>query len=101
MGADLANIINEAALLAARRGKKAVEIGELEEAIDRVVTGLEKKSRVMTKKEKEMTAYHEAGHALVATFLPNATPVHKVSIIPRGFASGRDDVSPRPKSVIL
>lgn len=88
VGADLANVINEAALLAARREKKAVEMGDLEEAIDRVVSGLEKKSRVMTKKEKEMTAYHEAGHALVATFLPNATPVHKVSIIPRGFALG-------------
>ena len=88
VGADLANIINEAALLAARRDKQAVEMGDLEEAIDRVVAGLEKKSRVMTKKEKEITAYHEAGHALAATFLPNATPVHKVSIIPRGFALG-------------
>ncbi|MBD3308626.1 ATP-dependent zinc metalloprotease FtsH [candidate division KSB3 bacterium] len=88
VGADLANIINEAALLAARRNKKAVEMSDLEEAIDRVVAGLEKKSRVMTKKEKEMTAYHEAGHALVASFLPNATPVHKVSIIPRGFSLG-------------
>ena len=88
MGADLANVINEAALLAARQDKKAVEMCDLEEAIDRVVAGLEKKSRVMNKKEKEMTAYHEAGHALVATFLPNATPVHKVSIIPRGFVLG-------------
>jgi cell division protease FtsH len=88
VGADLANVINEAALLAARRDKQAVEMMDLEDAIDRVVTGLEKKSRVMTKKEKEMTAYHEAGHALAATFLPNATPVHKVSIIPRGFALG-------------
>jgi cell division protease FtsH len=88
VGADLANAINEAALLAARRDKKAVEMADLEEAIDRVVAGLEKKSRVMTKKEKEMTAYHEAGHALVASFLPNATPVHKVSIIPRGFSLG-------------
>jgi cell division protease FtsH len=88
VGADLANVINEAALLAARQDKKAVEMCDLEEAIDRVVAGLEKKSRVMNKKEKEMTAYHEAGHALVATFLPNATPVHKVSIIPRGFALG-------------
>jgi cell division protease FtsH len=88
VGADLANVINEAALLAARQDKKAVEMCDLEEAIDRVVAGLEKKSRVMNKKEKEMTAYHEAGHALVATFLPHATPVHKVSIIPRGFALG-------------
>ncbi len=88
VGADLANVINEAALLAARRDKQAVDMSDMEEAIDRVVTGLEKKSRVMTKKEKEITAYHEAGHALAATFLPNATPVHKVSIIPRGFALG-------------
>ncbi len=88
VGADLANILNEAALLAARRDKQAVEMSDLEEAIDRVVAGLEKKSRVMTKKEKEITAYHEAGHALVSSFLPHATPVHKVSIIPRGFALG-------------
>lgn len=88
VGADLANVINEGALLAARRDKKAVEMVDLEESIDRVVTGLEKKSRVMNKQEKEITAYHEAGHALAATFLPNATPVHKVSIIPRGFALG-------------
>ncbi|MDY0096260.1 MAG: AAA family ATPase, partial [Candidatus Vecturithrix sp.] len=88
VGADLANVVNEAALLAARRDKQAVEMSDLEEAIDRVVAGLEKKSRVMTKKEKELIAYHEAGHALVASFLPNATPVHKVSIIPRGLALG-------------
>ncbi len=88
VGADLANIMNEAALLAARRDKQAVEMSDFEEAIDRVMAGLEKKSRVMTKKVKEITAYHEAGHALTAGFLPNATPVHKVSIIPRGFALG-------------
>jgi cell division protease FtsH len=74
--------------LAARRNKKAVEMSELEEAIDRVIAGLEKKSRVMSTKEKEITAYHEAGHALVSAFLPHAMPVHKVSIIPRGFALG-------------
>lgn len=88
VGADLANVVNEAALLAARQDKQAVEMSDLEEAIDRVVAGLEKKSRIMNKKEKEITAYHEAGHALVATFLPHATPVHKVSIIPRGLALG-------------
>jgi cell division protease FtsH len=88
VGADLANVMNEAALLAARRDKKAVEMADLEDAIDRVVAGLEKRSRVMNKKEKEITAYHEAGHALAAAFLPNAHPVHKVSIIPRGFALG-------------
>ncbi len=88
VGADLANIMNEAALLAARRDKKAVDMSDLEEAIDRVVSGLEKKNRVMSKRVKEITAYHEAGHALVTSFLPNATPVHKVSIIPRGFSLG-------------
>ncbi|MCP4404502.1 MAG: ATP-dependent metallopeptidase FtsH/Yme1/Tma family protein [bacterium] len=88
VGADLANIMNEAALLAARRDKKAVDMNDLEEAIDRVVSGLEKKNRVMSKRVKEITAYHEAGHALVTSFLPNATPVHKVSIIPRGFSLG-------------
>ncbi len=88
VGADLANVMNEGALLAARRDKQAVEMVDLEESIDRVVAGLEKKSRVMNKKEKEITAFHEAGHALAATFLPNAAPVHKVSIIPRGFALG-------------
>ncbi|PID58955.1 cell division protein FtsH [candidate division KSB3 bacterium] len=88
VGADLANVVNEAALLAARRDKQAVEMSDFEEAIDRVVSGLEKKSRVMSKREKEVTAYHEAGHALVASFLPNAAPVHKVSIIPRGFSLG-------------
>lgn len=87
-GADLANLINEAAILAARRGKKAIETVDLEESIDRVIAGPERKSRRISAKEKEITAYHEAGHALVAHLLPNADPVHKVSIIARGIAGG-------------
>jgi len=86
-GADLANVLNEAALLAARRNKAEVEMADLEEAIDRVLTGLEKKARVISAKEKEIVAYHESGHALVAASLPNADPVHKISIIPRGIAA--------------
>jgi len=87
VGADLANVINEAALLAARRNKKAVSMAELEEAIDRVIAGLEKKSRVMNKHEKEIVAYHESGHAIVAMSTPGVDPVHRVSIIPRGVAA--------------
>ncbi|MCG8604037.1 ATP-dependent zinc metalloprotease FtsH [bacterium] len=87
VGADLANVINEAALLAAREGKENVALQDLEEAIDRVVAGLEKKSRVLNKKEKEIVAYHEAGHAIVAASLTDVDPVHRVSIIPRGVAA--------------
>jgi cell division protease FtsH len=86
-GADLANIVNEAALLAARKGKDAVEMADLEEAVDRVVGGLERKSRVLSEKERDIVAHHEIGHALVASSLPNADPVHKVTIIPRGVAA--------------
>jgi cell division protease FtsH len=86
-GADLANVVNEAALLAARRGKKEVENADFEEAIDRVVTGLERKGRLMNPREKEIVAYHECGHSLVAVMTPGADPVHRVSIIPRGFGS--------------
>jgi cell division protease FtsH len=87
VGADLANIVNEAALLAARKNKEAVEISDLEEAIDRVVAGLEKKRRLMSKKEKEIVAFHESGHAIVASLLPNADPVRRISIIPRGISA--------------
>ena len=87
-GADLENLINEAAILAARRGKKEVGPDELAEAIDRVIAGPERRSRVITAKEKTVTAYHEAGHALVAHLLPNADPVHKISIIARGGMGG-------------
>jgi len=86
-GADLANMINEAALLAARKGKDAVDMADLEEAVDRVVGGLERKSRVLSEKERDIVAHHEIGHALVASSLPNADPVHKVTIIPRGVAA--------------
>ncbi|MGH2526846.1 MAG: ATP-dependent zinc metalloprotease FtsH, partial [Actinomycetota bacterium] len=86
-GADLANVVNEAALLAARKEKDAVTMIELEEAIDRTVAGLERKSRVMSEKDKERIAIHEMGHALVALTAPTADPVHRVSIIPRGAAA--------------
>ncbi len=88
VGADLANLVNEAALLAARRNKQQVDMKELEEAIDRVIAGPERKSRMMQEKEKAVIAYHESGHTLVAKMLPNCDPVHKVSIIPRGPALG-------------
>lgn len=87
VGADLANLVNEAALLAARSDKSAVATTEFDEAVDRVTAGLEKKNRVMNVDEKIRVAYHEAAHALVAAALPNTDPVHKVSIIPRGFAA--------------
>jgi cell division protease FtsH len=87
-GADLANLVNEAALLAARRGKRVVTMLELEDAKDKVMMGAERRSMVMTDKEKELTAYHEAGHALVNVFMPDCDPLHKVTIIPRGRALG-------------
>jgi cell division protease FtsH len=87
-GADLANLVNEAAILAARRNKKAIGMEEMEESIDRVLAGPERKSRKISPKEKEVIAYHEAGHALVAKMLPNADPVHKISIVARGMALG-------------
>jgi len=87
-GADLANLVNEAAILAARRDKKAIEMDELDESIDRVIAGPERKSRRISPKEKEITAYHEAGHALVARMLPHADPVHKISIVARGMSLG-------------
>jgi len=87
-GADLANLMNEAAILAARRDHKAVQMEELEESIDRVIAGPERKSKKISPKEKEVTAYHEAGHALVAKTLPNADPPRKISIVARGMALG-------------
>jgi len=87
-GADLANLINEAALLAARRDKTKIDMPELEEAIERVIAGPERKSRVMSEEERELTAYHEGGHALVGFALPKLDPIHKVTIIPRGRAGG-------------
>ena len=87
-GADLENLVNEAALLAARRGKKAITEKEIEEASIKVVAGPEKKSRVVTEKEKRLTAYHEAGHAITSWYCPTNDPVHQISIIPRGAAGG-------------
>jgi cell division protease FtsH len=87
VGADLANVVNEAALLAARKGQKAVTMNDFNEAVERSSAGLEKKSRIMRDDEKLRVAYHEAGHALVSYSLPNTDPVHKVSIIPRGLAA--------------
>ena len=87
-GADLENLVNEAALLAARKGKKAITEPEIEEASIKVVAGPEKKSRVVTDKEKRLTAYHEAGHAITGYYCPTHDPVHQISIIPRGAAGG-------------
>ncbi len=87
-GADLANLVNEAALLAARRGQTKILMAEFEDSIDRVVAGPERKSRIISEKEKEMVAYHEVGHAIVLELLDNADPVHKVSVLPRGMALG-------------
>ena len=93
-GADLSNLINEAALLAARRNLKAIGMPEFEEAVERVVAGPERKSRVISAREKEMTAYHEAGHALVAWTLPHADRVHKISIVSRGNMGGHTTLLP-------
>ncbi|MCL2766583.1 MAG: ATP-dependent zinc metalloprotease FtsH [Peptococcaceae bacterium] len=87
-GADLANLTNEAALLAARQGRKKVSMADLENSIERVIAGPEKKSKVISEKEKRLVCYHEAGHAVVSYLLPNTDPVHKISIIPRGRAGG-------------
>lgn len=87
VGADLANIVNEACLLAARKGKKQVEMEDFEEAVDRVIAGLEKKNRYLSKEEKRRVAYHETGHALVAASVPSADKVHRISIIPRGVSA--------------
>jgi len=93
-GADLSNLINEAALLAARRNLKSIGMPEFEEAVERVVSGPERKSRVISPREKEMTAYHEAGHALVAFTLPHADKVHKISIVSRGSMGGHTTLLP-------
>ena len=106
-GADLSNLVNEAALLAARRNKKKIYMAELEEAIERVLAGPERKSHVMTEEEKRLTAYHEGGHTLVGLLLEHADPVHKVTIIPRGRAGGymlslpKEDRSYRTRSELI
>jgi cell division protease FtsH len=87
-GADLANVVNEAAILAARRNKKSIGIKDFEESVDRVIAGPERKSRKISAREKEVIAYHESGHALVAKVMPDSDPVHKISIVSRGMALG-------------
>ena len=93
-GADLSNLVNEAALLAARKNQKSINMPEFEEAVERVIAGPERKSRVINPREKEMTAYHEAGHALVAWSLPHADKVHKISIVARGAMGGHTTLLP-------
>src|SRR5437764_2441918 len=93
-GADLENLVNEAAILAARRNRKTIGMTELEEAIDRVIAGPERKSRIISDREKSMTAYHEVGHAIVPSKLANVAPVHKISIIARGMMGGYTRILP-------
>ena len=93
-GADLSNLVNEAAILAARGNKKSIFMSEFEEAVDRIIAGPERKSRLINRREKEMTAYHEAGHALVAWALPHADRVHKISIVSRGSMGGHTSLLP-------
>jgi cell division protease FtsH len=93
-GADLANLVNEAAILTARANKKTIYMTEFEEAVERIIAGPERKSRVISSREKEMTAYHEAGHALVAHILPHADRVHKISIVSRGNMGGHTSLLP-------
>ena len=93
-GADLSNLVNEAAILAARGNKKSIFMEEFEEAVDRIIAGPERKSRLISRREKEMTAYHEAGHALVAWALPHADRVHKISIVSRGAMGGHTSLLP-------
>ena len=99
-GADLANLINEAAILAARRNKKLVMYDELAEAVDRVYAGPERKSRLVTEREKRVTAYHEAGHAIVGHLVPNADPVQKVTIVSRGMLGGYTRFLPKEESML-
>ena len=97
-GADLANLVNEAAILAARQGQKTIEMKDMEESIDKVSMGPERRSKRLSPKEKELTAYHEAGHALVAKLLPNADHPHKISIIARGTAGGYTRMLPEDRA---
>jgi cell division protease FtsH len=99
-GADLANLLNESALLAARKNKKTISNTDIENSIDRVLAGPEKKSRLMSEEEKKIIAYHETGHALVGWALPNADPIHKVTIIPRGRALGYTQALPESEKYL-
>ena len=98
-GADLQSLLNESALLAARRNKTVINMGEIDDAIDRVIAGIEKKSKVMTDEDKEITSYHEVGHALLAKLLNNCDELHKVTIIPRGYALGITWTKPEDNKV--
>jgi cell division protease FtsH len=88
VGADIENLVNEAAILAARRNKRSIGMPEFQEAVERVIAGPERRSRLISEQEKEIVAYHEAGHALVMQMLPNSDPVHKISVVSRGMALG-------------
>ncbi len=98
-GADLQNLLNEAALLAARNNKDKISMGDIDNSIDRVIAGIEKKSKVLTDEDKELTSYHEVGHALLAKLLKDADELHKVSIIPRGYALGVTWTKPKDEKV--
>lgn len=98
-GADLQNLLNEAALLAARNNKEKISMGDIDNSIDRVIAGIEKKSKVLTDEDKELTSYHEVGHALLAKLLKDADELHKVSIIPRGYALGVTWTKPKDEKV--
>lgn len=98
-GADLQNLLNEAALLAARKNKDKISMGDIDNSIDRVIAGIEKKSKVLTDEDKELTSYHEVGHALLAKLLKDADELHKVSIIPRGYALGVTWTKPKDEKV--
>ncbi len=101
VGADLENLVNEAAILAARRNKKVIGQSELEEAIERVIAGPERRSRLISEEEKRVVAYHEAGHAIVAHVLPNTDPVHKVTIVARGMAGGYTMALPQEDRTLM
>ncbi len=100
-GADIENLVNEAAILAARRNRRSISMSELEEAIERVIAGPERRSRLISASEKEVVAYHEAGHAVAMHFLPNHDPVHKVTIVPRGMAGGYTLSLPDEESLMV
>jgi cell division protease FtsH len=100
-GADLENVLNEAALLAARRGEPQIRNSDIDEAIDRVMAGPEKRSRVMTERERKLVAYHESGHAVVGYFIQNADTVHKVTIVPRGMAGGYNLMLPKEERYFM
>ena len=98
MGADIENLVNEAAILAARRNKRSIGMAEFQEAVERVIAGPERKSRLIGEREKQIIAYHEAGHALVMQMLPHSDPVHKISIISRGHGAGLHHAAARRRS---